>query len=574
MSTAPPPAAPAGRPAAPVIRRVGGAYDPGADRLLNRHLPAWVISGALNLGVIALAWLAFGVRPAEVRSAPQPLTTSVEREPEEAAIDLTNTDTGFQSSLESALPDQKEDAATAIGPESDDAIGTPETATDATSSLAVPGLQAAELTGGAVGDAGQSLAGPGGDLGAIAATLAGRSGATKNKLLKDGGGNQESERAVAEGLRWLAAQQKKGGYWEFDPTGTDPGTKARKLDRTTATGLALLPFLAAGNTHKSGGKYSKVVDDGLRFLIRPWSRSQPDGSLDFGTGKFNSPSNQYMYGHGISTMALCEAYGMTRDKALLPAARAAVGYIVKGQAGNGSWGYAAGSPGDTSIVGWQVQALKAAQLSKDIQVPTATIDRAIAFLNEVAGGGSIRAVYGYASKGGAPGTSLTAVGLLCRYYIDGWGPGSAGMAVGVPGLFGSPRPAAKPDEPKTDRTRAPWTKDRVGKNGTVPDMYYYYYATQVVHFFGGPEWQEWNEGPRAADGSRQGGMRDWLVAIQKKTTAPPAVAGSWDPDNAHIGNNCGRLGTTCLCLLTLEVYYRHLPLYKRDQGNTQVMDLK
>ncbi|MBX9584923.1 MAG: hypothetical protein K2X87_31855, partial [Gemmataceae bacterium] len=148
---------------------------------------------------------------------------------------------------------------------------------------------------------------------------------------------------------------------------------------------------------------------------------------------------------------------------------------------------------------------------------------------------------------------------------EGWGPGIAGMARGVPGLFGSPNPAAGPNEPRTKRERAPKTRAEVGKSGPTPDMYYFYYATQVVHFFEGPEWREWNEGPADKAGARQGGMRDWLVVVQRRDT--PALRGSWDPDGGSIGANCGRLGTTCLCLLTLEVYYRHLPLYKRDNPN-------
>jgi hypothetical protein len=42
--------------------------------------------------------------------------------------------------------------------------------------------------------------------------------------------------------------------------------------------------------------------------------------------------------------------------------------------------------------------------------------------------------------------------------------------------------------------------------------------------------------------------------------------GSWEPEPGFIGRACGRLGTTALCLLTLEVYYRHLPLYKRGNN--------
>ncbi len=65
-------------------------------------------------------------------------------------------------------------------------------------------------------------------------------------------------------------------------------------------------------------------------------------------------------------------------------------------------------------------------------------------------------------------------------------------------------------------------------------------------------------------------MRDWLMDLQKPGVGP--TGGSWDPDGSHIGSNCGRVGTTCLSLLTLEVYYRHLPLYKRDQGGLKDLD--
>jgi hypothetical protein len=192
-------------------------------------------------------------------------------------------------------------------------------------------------------------------------------------------------------------------------------------------------------------------------------------------------------------------------------------------------------------VGWQVQALKAAQLSKDLVVPDGAVNKAIGFLDKVSSG-SRKAVYGYNTPAGAPGTALTAVGLLCRYYVSKWGPGNAGLAEGVDGLM-KKGPKAAPAK---------------------PDMYFYYYATQVVHFNDGPEWKDWNEGPMK-DGKRQGGMRDWLIGLQSKKEGTPN-SGSWDPDTGSIGGSCGRVGTTSLSLLTLEVYYRHLPLYKRDGG--------
>jgi hypothetical protein len=93
------------------------------------------------------------------------------------------------------------------------------------------------------------------------------------------------------------------------------------------------------------------------------------------------------------------------------------------------------------------------------------------------------------------------------------------------------------------------------------DMYYYYYATQVVHFHEGDVWfKDWN--PK---------MRDMLVKMQVAGKADN-VNGSWDPDRGTIGDHCGRLGTTALALLTLEVYYRHLPLYKRDTGGMKELE--
>jgi hypothetical protein len=60
-------------------------------------------------------------------------------------------------------------------------------------------------------------------------------------------------------------------------------------------------------------------------------------------------------------------------------------------------------------------------------------------------------------------------------------------------------------------------------------------------------------------------MRDMLVDLQNKG-GDLDKRGSWEKDQGFIGSACGKLGTTCLALLTLEVYYRHLPLYKRDGG--------
>jgi hypothetical protein len=358
-----------------------------------------------------------------------------------------------------------------------------------------------------------------------------RTGATRKRLLKDFGGSEESEEAVMLGLAWLTQNQKQDGNWVYD--------QGRTNDHAAATGMAVLAFLGAGQSHKEG-RYKQTVQAGLNWLVENVQGGQGNKS-----GEFKTISN--MYSQGIATLALCEAYGMTQDPALKDAAQRAVNYIQRGQGRNGSWGYDSGGQGDTSIVGWQIQALHAAQLA-GLEVDEKVIKKAVAFLN-IAGGGRNKAVYGYLDSGGAThATSLTSIGLLCRYYIDNWRADNAGFAEGTKGLMRR-APSATPNKPQLD-------------------LYYYYYATQVVRFHGGEEWRTWNEGPKQADGTRKGGVPEWLIELQARS---PANRGSWDPEPGWIGQHCGRMGTTCLCLLTLEVYYRYSPEEMQKQ-NAQKKD--
>ncbi|VTT98067.1 Uncharacterized protein OS=Blastopirellula marina DSM 3645 GN=DSM3645_18766 PE=4 SV=1: Prenyltrans_2 [Gemmataceae bacterium] len=348
-----------------------------------------------------------------------------------------------------------------------------------------------------------------------AGPLDGRKEAERAKTLKDAGGTERSEKAVALGLAWLAKQQKQDGGWEFDAKHKD--------ERVAATGLAVLAFLGAGETHTDKCKYQKTVAAGVAFLVK----AAPGGG---GIGK---PLSKNAYAHGIGTLALVEAYQMTKDKALLAPAQGAINAILVAQAANGSWGYNPQQAGDTSITGWQVQALHAARLAKELVVMPASVKKTVEFL-DVAGAGKLKAMYGYSdNSGAAPGTSLTAIGLLCRHRFDGWGPDHDGMAEGVKGLM----------------KRAPVRSEK------TPDMYFYYYATQVVRTAGGDEWATWNEGQKDAEGVRKDGLRDWLVDLQLKKDGPNQ--GSFDPDPGYIGRECGRLGTTALAVLTLEVYYRY-----------------
>jgi len=294
---------------------------------------------------------------------------------------------------------------------------------------------------------------------------------------------------------------------------------------TAGTAFGLLAFLGAGITHKSDAEwkvdYSKTVDAGLRWLTK---HQKKDGDL-----------GGAMYAHGLATIALCEAYALSKDPGLKVPAQKAIDYIVQAQdPDKHAWRYTPRSGSDTSVTGWQVMALKSGQMA-GLKVPAAAFAGADKWLDSVEAGKVGDADFGYGYVGKAATPSMTAVGLLCRQYM-GWGPRKPQMISGVANLS----------------THTP------GTAGEFKSMYFNYYATQVMHHMGGDSWKNWNSK-----------MRDKLVKEQDqgRTEKHPHQNGSWSPEGDAFGRSGGRIMQTSLSLLTLEVYYRHVPLYPRDDGD-------
>jgi len=353
--------------------------------------------------------------------------------------------------------------------------------------------------------------------------LSGRSEGGRKAMVAKYGGTPQSEKAVDDALAWLAAHQFADGGWSFahqfapqcQGRCRNPGGFASA--RNAATGMALLPFLGAGHTHEKG-KYKKVVRAGLYFLT---SRQDPqNGSLWENGGR--------MYSHGIASIALCEAYAMTHDRALLRPAQGAVDFICYAQDPvGGGWRYNPRDPGDTSVVGWQLMALKSGHLAY-LVVPPLTVKKASLFLDSVQSPSG--ANYGYLGPGEGPSTeATTAIGLLCRMYL-GW----------------------KRTEPHLEHG-VQWLSRR-GPNG---NLYYDYYATQVMIHWEGEPWKRWNAV-----------MRDALVNAQSQAGHEK---GSWfiteGTTTAHnmVG---GRLYCTALATMILEVYYRHMPIYAKQSTSS------
>ncbi len=353
-----------------------------------------------------------------------------------------------------------------------------------------------------------------------------RAGSSRGEALRKYGGSAESESAVELALKWIVDHQLPDGGWSLNHqlgpgtrTSPDPGEMASEHpSRNAATALALLPLLGHGQTHMTG-KYKDNVFEGLKFLLE---RGRPIGKGI----SFHEPGGT-MYSHGLVSIVLCEAYAMTEDPELGPYAQQAIRYIEHTQEDSGGgWRYSPKEKGDTSVVGWQVMAMKSA-IGSGLEVKPRTIKLTKKFLTQM--GNSDIGMFGYMSKPDRKTASLracTAIGLLCRMYL-GAEKDSAEIRNGVNLL----------DE---------WGSDNEGSHDRVTSMYYNYYATQVMKQYGGDMWKTWNTG-----------MRDYLVEQQEREG--PAT-GSWMFDEKY-SIAAGRLYATSLACMTLEVYYRFLPLY-------------
>jgi hypothetical protein len=345
-----------------------------------------------------------------------------------------------------------------------------------------------------------------------------RQGDVRKKHIKLLGSTDEAESVVQNGLAWLAMHQNEDGSWSLHQFHENCKAKGHANcsgagnipSRSAATGLALLPFLASGHTHKEGD-YQQTIDRGLKWLV---ATQKDDGDL------YAPGDQQHMYSHSIATIALCEAYGMSGDETLKPAAQKAIDFVVKSQhEPSGGWRYNPNEHGDTSVVGWATMALKSAEMA-GLKPPQKSYDLVAKWLKRVEGNKPIGGTFGYQNTNATP--AMTAEGLLCLQFMG-----------------------AKHDDPRL-RAGADYLLKNLPRADQKNTSYYWYYGTQAMFHMSGDYWQPWNEK-----------LRDHLVTTQR---SDGPMSGTWDPkDTWEV--RAGRLYTTSLKLLMLEVYYRHLPLY-------------
>lgn len=360
----------------------------------------------------------------------------------------------------------------------------------------------------------------------------------KQALLEAYGGTPESEAAVMRGLKWLAAHQRSDGAWSlkaYDAEAENCNCRDAEFEKdvenddVAGTAFGVLAFLGAGvgidqapEEPPELAQYQSRVLDAIAFLVKRQVKSDKpteDGRL-----------STNMYAHAAGTIALCEAFGLSGDRwkerLKLPAQRA-IRFIAQAQHKEGGWRYQPRQPGDMSAVGWQFLAIRSGQLA-GMPIGSDPLIRAERFVDSCAAGppGAEKSQYSYL-PGEKPRISTTAAGLLTRQYLLKWKKDHPDLVAGCKEIM----------------------KNLPPESGTsLGPIYYYYYATQVLHHMEGEEFDLWNAR-----------MREHLIRTQEKTGHQ---AGSWNPKGTDYGNRGGRLYATGMALMTLQVYYRHLPLYR------------
>lgn len=328
-------------------------------------------------------------------------------------------------------------------------------------------------------------------------------------------------------LIWLAHAQLHSRSWQDDGCWDAERWGGAKPYRVGSTGLTLLAFLGAGYTHKKGD-FKTTVYKGVRWLRL---NQKDDGSFGWTT----------FYEQGIATMAVCEAYALTGDPDMRHVAQRAVNYIVRLQPEHGGFRYqgaVAEGKGDMSVTGWQIMALKSA-IAAGLRVPQAAVDRSHRFLaNSARRYGASAYLVG---KEGAGSLAMTSVGMLCRVFLDDRRYDGE--------ILQSGKYLINRETRNLRAVPGGATKE------LVRDLYYTYYSSLAMFQMGGEFWRLWRAMFLERIVSEQ--------IRQRSDSRGRFVQGSWEPTRHRWGKAGGRVYTTAMAAMTLEVPFRYLRLYRQ-----------
>ncbi len=342
-----------------------------------------------------------------------------------------------------------------------------------------------------------------------------RNPGSQGEALKNYGGDGTGV-FVLRALRWLKKEQRDNGSWGSN--------------KPAMTALALLAYLAHGDTPGTSEEFGYTVEKAIRFLVESVDQN----------GMINGRDG-HNYTHPIATYALSEAYAMTKNPLVKEAAVKTIVHIIKGQNPHGGWDYnmkAASARNDLSYIGWCVQALKAAKMAgigHELSGFDECYKKAIDGVKKNYGGRDGYGGFGYSGPGNRN-AGLSGVGVLCLQFLGA--ANSAECKGGVAGL---------------SDWEFNWEEPRAGSF-----LYYMYYVTQAKFQEGGATWDAWNKQFKPSLMKHQditakeaSGYVDHFGKPQEiGTWKSPAKREHGEPVMEHI-----------LCTLMLEVYYRYLPTF-------------
>lgn len=298
------------------------------------------------------------------------------------------------------------------------------------------------------------------------------------------------EKAIEKGLDYLAKTQLSNGSWP-DNYGKSPAV----------VGLALMAFMAHGEA-PGRGKYRDATDKAIDYILSNAGQN----------GLIARVGSQPMYDHGFATLALAEAYGMSKRKDLERALLLAVRLIERVQNPQGGWRYQPRpADADITVTGCQLMALRAAR-NAGVKVRSLVIRKGLDYIKSCA-----RPDGGFAYQpGGVSGKARTGIGVLLLHMLGE--SDSELVAKGADYLLKKP--------------------PRAGES-----HFYYglYYCTQAMFQKGGEHWQLWRKN-----------MLETVLALQTED-------GSWPKR----GSSGGQTYAVAMAILALEVEWKLLPIYQR-----------
>lgn len=312
--------------------------------------------------------------------------------------------------------------------------------------------------------------------------------------------DERTEAVVKGALKWLVSKQDPGGgWWSSDEEQRHP---------VAITGYTLMAFMAAG--HLPGeGEFGKSVAAGMQYLL---DATAPDGLIG------NRNDGQYMYSHGVATIALAELYGQTRSPVIRPKLERMIKLIMAAQNPEGGWRYRPiARDADISVTVLQVVALRAAK-NGGLDVPQAVIDNAVKYVkscyHEASGG------FGYQPRR-EPGFARTAAAI---YSLQ------------VCGLY--------------DEEMVRKGSEYLLKHTKEQDQWFTYghfYAAPAQYMIGGETW------------------RKWYATIKEVLMQAAVREGelySWDT-KLDQGRAVGPIYCTAVYAMILAMPYHYVPLYQR-----------